>query len=103
MLFRILLPLVAALGCTALPAAKIAAAATIEGKVDEIDAEEYELTIIDAQGRELDFDVDDDCVVLIDGEDSDFEELEVDSQVKLTTKKKKGQEIVVKIVARSPK
>ena len=103
MVYRMILPLIAALGCTALPAAKIAAAATIEGKVDEIDAEEYELTIIDAKGRELDFDVDDDCVVLIDGEDSDFEELEEGSLVKLTTAKKKGQEIVVKIVARSPK
>ncbi len=103
MIYRLFLPVAMAIGCATLPALDVAEAATYEGKIDDIDIKEYELTIVNRKGEEMEFDVDDDCVVIIDGEDSDFEELEEDSLVKLTTAKKNGASIVVKIIARSPK
>jgi hypothetical protein len=103
MIYRLFLPVAMAIGCATLPSLEVAEAATYEGKIDEIDIKEYELTIVNRKGEEMDFDVDDDCVVIIDGEDSDFEELEEDSLVKLTTAKKNGTTIIVKIIARSPK
>lgn len=98
MLPRIAVPFVA---FVALLIAGHASAAVIEGKVVSVDDDEYEIVIQTKSGDEKEFDVDDGCEITLDGKKADLDDLEEGDLVTLTTKSRKGAEVVIKIQAKS--
>ncbi|HEV3006034.1 MAG TPA: hypothetical protein VGX78_16315 [Pirellulales bacterium] len=87
----------------ALMGAATAAASVHQGKVVSVDTDELAIVIIDAKGKERSFRVDEACKVTLDGDEADLKDIEKGAKVKLTTAKRKGAEVAVKIEAKSPK
>ncbi len=73
------------------------------GKVGSVDEDDYEIVIADAQGKEQSFVVDENCKITVNGEEADLEDLDEGAKVKITTTKRKGAVVAVKIEAKSSK
>lgn len=77
-----------------------ASAAVFEGKIVSVDDNEYEI-VIETKAGEKEFEVDDNCQITLDGKNADLDDLDEGDVVRLTTKTRKGAEIVIKIEAKS--
>lgn len=72
-----------------------------QGKVVSVDDEEHKLVVQIKESDEREFKVDEKCEIMLDGKKADLKDLEEGATVKLTTKKVKNDEMVVKIEAKS--
>ena len=97
---RTAIPLIAliVLLCAVSP---IWANAAHEGKVVSVDDGDHKIIVKIKGSDEREFKVDEKCEITLDGKKADLDELEEGSAVKLTTKKVKNAEVVVKIEAKS--
>lgn len=79
----------------------VLARAVHAGKVVTVDYADRKIVVLIQGSDERGFKVDDQCEVTLDGKKADFDQVEEGASVKLTTKKVKGAETVVKIEAKS--
>lgn len=86
------------LSCAVSP---VLANAVHQGKLVSVDDEEHKLVVQIKGSDEREFKVDEKCEITLDGKKVDLEDLEEGATVKLTTKKVKNEEVVVKIEAKS--
>ena len=79
-----------------------ALAAVHEGKVVSVDDKDNKIVVNVKGSDEREFKIDEKCEVTLDGKKADLDQIKEGASVKLMTKKVKGDELVVKIEAKSP-
>lgn len=72
-----------------------------QGKVVSVDDEEHKLVVQIKGSDEREFKADEKCEIMLDGKKAELKDIEEGATVKLTTKKVKNAEVVVKIEAKS--
>lgn len=97
---RLARPLLMFLACV-LWAVPALANAVHQGKVVSVDDEDRKIVVLIKGSDEREFKIDDKCEVTLDGKAADLDQVEEGASVKLMTKKVKGDEVVVKIEAKS--
>jgi hypothetical protein len=95
------IPFVASLLLIALFAVPALANAVHEGKVVSVDDGDNKIIVLIKGSDEREFKIDEKCEVTLDGKKAELDQIEEGASVKLMTKKVKGQEVVVKIEAKS--
>jgi hypothetical protein len=91
----------ATLSLLLLAVSPVLANAVHAGKVVSIDNADKKIIVLIQGSDEREFKIDDQCEVTLDGKKADVDQVEEGASVKLTTKKVKGAETVVKIEAKS--
>jgi hypothetical protein len=72
-----------------------------EGKVVSVDDKDLKMVVLIKGSDEREFKVDEKCEITLDGKKAELDDIEEGASVKLMTKKVKGDEVVVKIEAKS--
>jgi hypothetical protein len=72
-----------------------------QGKVVSVDDGDRKIVVLIKGSDEREFKIDEKCDITLDGKKADLDEIEEGASVKLMTKKVKGDEVVVKIEAKS--
>lgn len=97
---RIAVPLVA-LSIAAVAVFPALANAVHEGKVVSVDNEENKIVVSIKGSDQQEFKVDEKCEITLNGKKAELDAIEEGATVKLTTKKMKNAEVVVKIEAKA--